>query len=87
MTLSPNSNPSHLQTSVSNTFYYQVNDTEGKRYCHCGAIRDAKNIIEMHPGFTYQIKFYSMSPRTVDVTAEHVKEYYLPESELQELFS
>ena len=48
--------------------YFEVRDTQGKRYCHCGIERDAKNICEMNWAYDYTyVKIYFPSQTTVDV--------------------
>ena len=48
--------------------YFEVRDTQGKRYCHCGSEKDAKNICEMNWAYDYTyVKIYFPSQTTVDV--------------------
>ena len=86
------SNQNHSLTSVSKQTiaYYEVRDDNGDRYCHCGSEKDAINVCEMHPGYTYVI-IHLRVPQVVDVPYVKVApdlelpmQQILPESKLQE---
>ena len=48
--------------------YFEVRDTQGKRYCHCGSEKDAKTICEMNWAYDYTyVKIYFPSQTTIDV--------------------
>lgn len=70
--------------------YFEVRDLNGDRYCHCGIERDAKNICEMHLGFTYEKLYLPKMPRVINVPYVKVApdfelpmQQILPESDLQ----
>ena len=92
MTTNLSSRQNHSLTSTSKQViaYYEVRDENGDRYCHCGAERDAINLCEMHPGYTYAI-MYLRVPQVVDVPYVRVApdlelpmQQILPESKLEE---
>jgi hypothetical protein len=81
----------HSLTSTSNQCiaYYEVRDEDGNRYCHCGAERDAINLCDIHPGYTYVIMYLNV-PQVVDVPYVKVApdlelpmQQILPKSNLQ----
>ena len=47
--------------------YFEIKNEDGKRYCHCGSMRDVERIIAMHPTFTYEKVYLPHSPKTVNV--------------------
>lgn len=71
---------------------FEVVNFDGQRYCHCGSERDARNLCDIHPGFTYHKIYLPSPPKTVDVFSVKVGEeqvlqaqQILPESQQQPL--
>ena len=63
--------------------YFEVVNTEGERYRHCGKERDAINLVDMNPGFSYHKVYFPASPQTVDVMSVTVgKEQTLPAQQI-----
>jgi hypothetical protein len=72
--------------------YFEVVNTSGERYCHCGSEKDARNLTDMHPGFSYHKIYLPKTPDTVDVNSVdmgHEKalpaQQILPESQQEPL--
>ena len=70
--------------------YFEIENEDGKRYCHCGTMRDVEKTIAMHPTFTYEKVYLPHPPKTVDVPHISVApdwelpmQQILPESELE----
>ena len=70
--------------------YYEVKNSDGERYCHCGSFVDVSRVIEMHPDFTWSKILLPHTPKTIDVAHVRVTpdlelpaQQILPESELQ----
>lgn len=70
--------------------YFEVRNSDGERYCHCGSFDDVVNLIKMYPDFTWEKIYLPHTPRTVDVPhiqlapdLELPAQQILPESELE----
>jgi hypothetical protein len=73
--------------------YFEVRDTRGNRYCHCGSEKDAQRICEIYWAYDYTyVKVYPPIPETVNV--QHTvmdpdlqlsEQKILPESQQQPL--
>jgi hypothetical protein len=82
-----------LQSEIAlndNPRYFQVLDSEGKKYCQCGSEVDAQIICELNSGFTFTVHLLPPPPKTVNVP--HVRldddlqlpaQQILPQSELE----
>ena len=75
--------------------YFEVklkDHPNGLKKVHCGTIEDVERVLEINPGSTVT-QIFPPIPQTVDVPHIIVKDQelpmqqYLPQSELQELFS
>lgn len=63
--------------------YYEVQNTEGLRYCQCGCERDAQIICDLNPGFTYTTHFLPPTPKTVNVAHTRLEDdKQLPEQKI-----
>ena len=63
--------------------YFEVRNLDGKRYVQCGNEQDAKDLCEMHSGFTYEKIYLPHTPKTVNVP--HVRlddDLQLPEQKI-----
>lgn len=77
--------------SVSNTPHlYQIKNTYGENYCQCGSMTDVEAVINLNPGFTYEVVFLPPTPQTVNVPSttldpdlELPEQKILPQSDLQ----
>lgn len=72
--------------------YFEIKNEDGKRYCHCGSMRDVEQIIGMHPTFTYEKVYLPHSPKTVNVQhtvmdpdPQLLEQKILPENQQQPL--
>ena len=52
---------------IDTPHYFEVRDLDGKRYLQCGNEQDAKNLCQMHFGFTYEKIYLPHTPKTVNV--------------------
>jgi hypothetical protein len=55
-----------VTTETEPPHYYEVRDEHGKRYCHCGTMKDVMSVWQLHTNFSYE-KIYFTPPQTVDV--------------------
>ena len=72
--------------------YFEVRNSDGKRYCHCGSEEDAKYFCDTYPGFTYHKEYLPESPKTVNIPSVRLDDdlqikaqQILPESQQQPL--
>ena len=76
------SNQSHSLTSTSNKTYYAILDSHKRLKRCCGSLKDVERVIQLNTDYTYELRYLSPPPDTVDVNHTTVLDLSLPEQRI-----